>query len=88
MNPDISRMLSLFGGFRSLQPVLQRIAADQLSAPDRNVWKRARTWNSAIQKIGEMGFRTAEEPSDFQERKDLGLIGSAIEILEIHNQSS
>lgn len=78
MNPDIFRMLSLFGGFRILQPVLQRLAADQLSAPDRNVWKRARTWNSTIQKIGKMRFRTAEEPSDFRERKDLGVIGSAI----------
>lgn len=88
MNPDIVRMLSLFGGFRILQPVLQRIAADQLSAPHRDVWERARTWNSAIEKIGKMRFRTAEDPSDFRKRKDVGVIGSAIEILGIHNQSS
>jgi hypothetical protein len=67
MNPDISRMLPLFGGLRIAQPVVQCIAANELSAADSNVREWVCSANSTVQKIRKMCLRATEDPSHFRE---------------------
>jgi hypothetical protein len=68
MNPDISRMLPLFGCFRVVKPVLQGFATDELAPTDRYVGERSGAGHPAIQKTGQMCLRTAEELRHFGER--------------------
>jgi hypothetical protein len=83
MNPDISRILTLCGGFGVLQPVLQSFAADELAPSDGNMWERAHAGDATIQEIGKVRLGAAKKTRRFWECQDLNLARERCEVVGI-----